>query len=237
MQISKKYTVLSLVAVLGFGLIGRLDAMDNAFELVQKIYAAYNQKTNEFVGPLPVDRNDCEELLQGRKKLVNQLLNGLSYRSVLFSENGLSRMSVMLIGVLSGVAGHTRRLNMLQREIPGVVAQSLESPEGIDALNKSLMLRAEHPQFDESMLTFDEAKSMALSHLTKGLLSASGLFSRGENNIYGSRARFVIGGLGAMSAIAGFGLYKDIQAVRVQKNKLSAELDMIEKILELLKKA
>jgi len=50
-------------------------------------------------------------------------------------------------------------------------------------------------------------------------------------------ADYTMTGLGALQAVAGFGLIKDIKAMRDKKNDLSAQYEKCTKMLELLEKA
>jgi hypothetical protein len=182
-------------------------------QLLQKVYAAYNEQTNAFDYVLPSGAQQCLDVVVQREQEIGQELNSLSYKDVFFSRSGLAQMAGLVAGVLGSFYAH-------KNELMGI--ENKWDFNEWDPVRKKGDWRwyFSEEYFKERQEAYD-----------KSVYSQAGFFS---GDLYKNSTRGFVSASALIAAVSGFGLARNIKAMRDKKNALSQERAKCGKIMDIL---
>jgi len=220
------------------------------------LYKAYDEYGDGFINYLPASVDQCQQGLIVEKSSVQALIDSFSYKNVFVSKYGLVKTGMLMASLVGMWAvGNKFNMNRLAYDVANDFANTIFNDfvfgnSSFFTYNNRPRL---HPNVEYMVEDIARKKGHKVGHINdlpinawadavEALPENSGRNYQIIQNAPVDRIqqlqKYQLGAqaLAAVAAISGFGLYKDIQAMRARKAALTAELQKINSMIAALEK-
>lgn len=224
---------------------------------VAVLHAAYDEHGNDFVNYLPTSVEECRQELIAEQRAVQASMDSFSYKNVFISQYGLLKTGMLMASLVGMWAvGNKFNMNTLAYEVANDFANALFSDASGDT--RGLLVSgkprirpgAEFAAADIAAekgykVSFGDINNRWPDNIWREIIPNLPEAQRNSQVIENApvdriqqlqKYQLASQALAVGAAISGFGLYKDIQAMRAKKAELAAELEKIDNMLAVLEK-